>query len=75
MITKRLMAEELRLMFLAVDRLQEGLPSGVRPHQRLHLIRDQLVLIAVDVGLPVSPVKRGGDDAGQAPGTSEPETG
>lgn len=52
------MGRRINAVLEAVDDLQDELPvDRVRPRARLDDIRDQLVLLALDLGLSINPAK------------------
>ena len=52
------MGRRINAVLEAVDDLQDELPvDRIRPRARLDDIRDQLVLLALDLGLTINPVK------------------
>lgn len=52
------MGRRINAVLEAVDDLQDELPvDRIRPRARLDDIRDQLVLLALDLGLSINPAK------------------
>jgi hypothetical protein len=58
MLTRKEMISTLNVLLATVDNIQESFPQRQgRPHERLNIIRDQLALLALDLGLPIQPIK------------------
>lgn len=57
MLTRDELNKRLRAMLDIVKEAQSNLPIASAPQARFDAIRDQLLLIALDVGLPVQPAR------------------
>lgn len=63
------LGQKLNSVLENVDLIQDGLDSE-RHRRRIDVVRDQLVLLALDMGLPVVPAKAThASDPGQRPPT------
>lgn len=64
------LGQHLNVIMEAVDKIAEAIGHGPRVKERVNIIRDQVVLLALDAGLPVQPVpeKKSDGESERRPG-------